>query len=1110
MKKYLKGMLAIVLAILVFIPATVFAEEVSNIFINKENKISFTGAEGYSVYQVYVKYGNTEVDAFGHNSGGTSTYELANRIKSGCDRLTDVCPENYVGNYTLEIVALDTANSYAVVESTRTTKTISLKHVEFDGDDYYHVDVVGNETKYTVTLEPNDGIQVAQKMNNLVFGQHVQLGTFESYGYVKQPKNYYYGWDHDDFYVAKDTTIYMNFEPLFTMTIDFNGGTLNGQGTFTKESVAYAPTFIIGNIMHAFGEANEVVPPTGKEIDYVTVDGVAHQISETDGFMLNKDVEIKYFWKWSEGTTRHTVTFTDGFDNVLNTVEVADGEKVQEPEEPTMGGLVFSSWKLNGATYDFNTPVTSDITLDVFWNFNFLVKANVNGAAVFKYNGIGYPNEVGSAGYYHEEEIIGVDQEEIGEYALKEWRLDSLDGPVIGDDPSADYYISNGGHLKIRENIYSSGHTFYAIYEKTKVAVTFNTNGGTAINTQYVKPGERAKRPNDYSSTKEGYVLGDWYADPELTQKFDFGTPIEAQTTLYASWKTRISEVRGTVNKPVAGFTADTNIVSNDNRYSFELDYWYLTTNGYPRVEGDSTFELDSEYEIRYHVIPAEGYDFDYKTKFYLNGEETECYGSAGSRQIRWVATAPQEVSEFNVSGIVAPVAGNTPKTNIVLNDGLKVLGTFWTEESSSNELTANDKFVNGKRYILHIRYNTTYGYVLAGGFNEDAIVGAPAYLMAENINNIDEYEMQIRYEAKAPTKITKAPKLNAKNHTDNTILLTWNKVAGAEKYMVYRSTDKKKWTKINTVTEISYIDTGLTYGKKYYYKVKAANDISNKVSDIITGKTVPNKVVNLKINGGSTNNVKLTWDRVKVTGYEVYSSINNKKWYKIATITKNDTLTYNNKSLKANTKYYYKVRAYKTVSGKKVYGSYSAVLTIKTAPVKPGVTLKLKNLEAMKITIKESKGASSYVIQKSLDGKTYTDYSTITKAETLTDNGHEIGKKYYYRVKACGKSLCSGWVAVDLKQTTKAPSYTLKTSSKKVAVTLNAVEGADGYQVYRATSKKGKYTIVKDITSLDSLTITDKTTKGRTYYYKVRSYKIVDEKPVYSPYSGIKNIRSK
>ena len=667
MKKYLKGILAIIFAVLVFIPATVFAEEVSDVFINKDNKISFTGADGYSVYQVYVKQGTTTIDAFGHNSNGVSTYDMATRIMNGCNNLTDVCPENYIDDYTLEIVALDTANSNAEVESTRTTKTISLKHEEFNGDDYYHVDVVGNEATYTITLDPDDGVQSIQQISGVKFGQYVHIADFETYGYVKQPKAFYLGWQYNDFNTTHDMTVKMEWEPLFTMSFDFNGGSLDGRETYTKESVVYGPSTSYDNVMSAFTPGKEVIPPVGKEIDYITVDGVRHEISPEDGFWFGSDVEIVYYWKWMSTTTVRTVTFTDGFDNVISTVEVADGDVVKQPNKPVMGGLLFSCWQLGNDCYNFATFVTQDITLEAFWNFKFNVVANVDGAAIFTFGGLPYPDHIGSAGYYHENEIVGIDQEEINGYALKEWRLDSLDGEIIGSDSSEDIYIASGGHLKIKETLETSGHTFYAIYEKTKVAVTFVTNGGTAIETQYVTPGEIVTRPAAGASTKEGYLLGDWYTDEALTHKFDFSIPIDEAITLYASWNIYIDEVRGTVGKPVIGFQPDRNIVSNDERYTFEFQVWYSTEAGTPHVEGTDVFQSGKEYEIRYYVKPAKGYAVDYNTKFYLNDEETSCFGSAAARQIRWLAASPKAVTGFDISGIVAPVAGSTLLKGLLL-----------------------------------------------------------------------------------------------------------------------------------------------------------------------------------------------------------------------------------------------------------------------------------------------------------------------------------------------------------------------------------------------------------------------------------------------------------
>ena len=50
----------------------------------------------------------------------------------------------------------------------------------------------------------------------------------------------------------------------------------------------------------------------------------------------------------------------------------------------------------------------------------------------------------------------------------------------------------------------------------------------------------------------------------------------------------------------------------------------------------------------------------------------------------------------------------------------------------------------------------------------------------------------------------------------------------------------------------------------------------------------------------------------------------------KITTIKKWNKITYTKKKLKKNKKYYFKLKAYKTVSGKKYYSAYSNVKKVK------------------------------------------------------------------------------------------------------------------------------------------------------------------------------------
>ena len=70
-----------------------------------------------------------------------------------------------------------------------------------------------------------------------------------------------------------------------------------------------------------------------------------------------------------------------------------------------------------------------------------------------------------------------------------------------------------------------------------------------------------------------------------------------------------------------------------------------------------------------------------------------------------------------------------------------------------------------------------------------------------------------------AAPKITKLTSTKAKTAT-----VTWKKVTGASKYIVYKSADGKKWTKAATTEKLTCTLTKLTGGKKIYVKIVAVN----------------------------------------------------------------------------------------------------------------------------------------------------------------------------------------------------------------------------------------------------------------------------------------------
>lgn len=100
----------------------------------------------------------------------------------------------------------------------------------------------------------------------------------------------------------------------------------------------------------------------------------------------------------------------------------------------------------------------------------------------------------------------------------------------------------------------------------------------------------------------------------------------------------------------------------------------------------------------------------------------------------------------------------------------------------------------------------------------------------------------------------------------------------------------------------------------------------------------------------------------------------------------------------------------------------------------------------------------------------------------------------------AAATKLTSSQVKVITPTGVKAASY----SYSRIKVSWNKIDGADGYEVYRATSKSGKYEKVYSTGNPDKLYyINTGRITGKTYWYKIRGYKKISGKTYYTRYSA-------
>ena len=166
---------------------------------------------------------------------------------------------------------------------------------------------------------------------------------------------------------------------------------------------------------------------------------------------------------------------------------------------------------------------------------------------------------------------------------------------------------------------------------------------------------------------------------------------------------------------------------------------------------------------------------------------------------------------------------------------------------------------------------------------------------------------------------------------------ITWNKIPKADSYIILKSsTAYGAFTKVKTVTSLSYSDSSVKAEKTYFYKIVPCAKVNGEFvygdeSKAFVAKLKLAKPV-IKFAKAGKKKATIEWNKVYgADGYVIYRSTKKTSGYKaIKTIKRGTTVKYINKSLKANKKYYYKVKAYVNVSGKRVYSSVSKAKSVK------------------------------------------------------------------------------------------------------------------------------------------------------------------------------------
>ena len=273
-------------------------------------------------------------------------------------------------------------------------------------------------------------------------------------------------------------------------------------------------------------KGNKVNKPNVEDENFIGWFDGGSEFDFTKG--VEKDVVLyaKY-----DSSTEFTVTFNTDGGSAIEAVKVKENKTVKQPTQPTKEGFLFNEWTLNGEVYDFNTPVTSDITLKATWRVNdntVMVRFDSNGGSAVN------SQKVATGG------VAKKPNNPTKSCAtFVEWQLDG----VAYDFSKA---VNSEITLKAKWT------------DKQKVTLSFDTNGGGNVSSKQVCPGEAVG--NLPTPTKSGYVFSRWTLN---NNTFNSNSRVNGNTTVKAEY---ITQDEANYNKAYAAIKASYDVTSNGQK----------------------------------------------------------------------------------------------------------------------------------------------------------------------------------------------------------------------------------------------------------------------------------------------------------------------------------------------------------------------------------------------------------------------------------------------------------------------------------------------------------------------------------------------------------------
>ena len=409
-----------------------------------------------------------------------------------------------------------------------------------------------------------------------------------------------------------------------------------------------------------------------------------------------------------------------------------------------------------------------------------------------------------------------------------------------------------------------------------------------------------------------------------------------------------------------------------------------------------TVFEKGKTYWC-YIYINADCYEYNLKkAKFYLNGTQVRQDYSYNSKYKYYYILG---YTEIKIENDVATPTGFAAESATSSSVSLK-----WDKNANASGYEI-EQYKGGKwTQIAKINNSSTVSY------NVSRLAADTTYTFRmrayKTLSSGTSYSDYVRLAAK--TQLTNTDKFVGTAISPTAVKLDWNRNDKVTGYIIEQYKGGK-WTQIAVTknnTTLTFTVKGLADATPYSFRIKTYKNADGKTNysgyTTVKAETPPAAVKNARVTSTTATWITLEWERnANVTGYAI-EQYKGGKWTQIAVTKNNTTLKFIVKGLNPDTKYSFRIRAYKTNGTKTTYGGYVSMAgTTRIANVAKFNATALSQT-AVKLSWSRNTIASGYVIEQYKGGK-WTQINVIKDKNVTTMVVAPLAKgtTYSFRMKS-------------------------------------------------------------------------------------------------------------